>query len=148
MAIWCILGPLGNVMAIWYTFPRFGILSQEKSGNPGFDTKYAQQNLEAIPKTKTKQSFKFSHTWVATLAHKKQWMTTKSRGELLPLFGAEHTHVQRVDGIRVARWFVFKPKIQIWVNFGRSCNGRCWYILWTLGPFYCLLLYFLDTWYM
>jgi hypothetical protein len=25
---------------------------------------------------------------------------------------------------RVARWFVFKPKIQIWVNFGGSCNGR------------------------
>jgi hypothetical protein len=24
---------------------------------------------------------------------------------------------------RVARWFVFKPKIQIWVNFGGSCNG-------------------------
>jgi hypothetical protein len=26
---------------------------------------------------------------------------------------------------RVARWFVFKPKIQIWVNFGGSCKGRC-----------------------
>jgi hypothetical protein len=26
--------------------------------------------------------------------------------------------------LRVARWFVFKPKIQIWVNFGGSCNGR------------------------
>jgi hypothetical protein len=25
---------------------------------------------------------------------------------------------------RVARWFVFKPKIQIWVNFGGSCDGR------------------------
>jgi hypothetical protein len=36
---------------------------------------------------------------------------------------------------RVARWFVFKPKIQIWVNFGGSCNGRCWCILRTLGPF-------------
>jgi hypothetical protein len=36
---------------------------------------------------------------------------------------------------RVARWFVFKPKIQIWVNFGGSAIGRCWYILWTLGPF-------------
>jgi hypothetical protein len=49
--------------------------------------------------------------------------------------------------IRVARWFVFKPKIQIWVNFVGSCNGRCWYILWTLGPFYGLLLYFMDIWY-
>jgi hypothetical protein len=37
---------------------------------------------------------------------------------------------------RVARWFDFKPKIQIWVHFGKSWNGRCWYILWTLGPFY------------
>jgi hypothetical protein len=30
-------------------------------------------------------------------------------------------------------------KIPIWVNFGGSCNGRCWYILmaiWSiLGPF-------------
>jgi hypothetical protein len=39
------------------------------------------------------------------------------------------------------------PKIQIWVNFEGSCSGRCWYILWTLGPFYGLLLYFMDIWY-
>jgi hypothetical protein len=25
---------------------------------------------------------------------------------------------------RVARWFVFKPKIPIWVNIEGSCNGR------------------------
>jgi hypothetical protein len=40
--------------------------------------------------------------------------------------------------------FSNQPKIQIWVNFGESCNGRCWYILWTLGPFYGLLFYFVD----
>jgi hypothetical protein len=50
-----------------------------------------------------------------------------------------------------ARWFVFKPKILIWVNFGRSCHGSCfvyfifiytyiyfmaiWYILWSLVIF-------------
>jgi hypothetical protein len=34
--------------------------------------------------------------------------------------------------------------LQIWVNFGGSCTGGCWYILWTLGPFYGLLLYFMD----
>jgi hypothetical protein len=28
-----------------------------------------------------------------------------------------------------ARWYVFKPKIPIWVNFGGPCNGRCWYFL-------------------
>jgi hypothetical protein len=48
-------------------------------------------------------------------------------------------------GIRVARRFVFKPKIQIWVNFGWSCNGRSWYILWTLGPFYEVFCYILWT---
>jgi hypothetical protein len=26
---------LGYVVVIWYIFPRFGILCQEKSGNPG-----------------------------------------------------------------------------------------------------------------
>jgi hypothetical protein len=29
--------------------------------------------------------------------------------------------------ISVARWYIFKPKIPIWVNFGRSCKRRCWY---------------------
>jgi hypothetical protein len=29
----------------------------------------------------------------------------------------------------VARWFAFEPKIPIWVNFGESCDGRCWHIL-------------------
>jgi hypothetical protein len=44
----------------------------------------------------------------------------------------------------VARWFVFKPKIQIWVNFGGSWTGRGRYVLWTLGSFYGLLLYFME----
>jgi hypothetical protein len=34
---------------------------------------------------------------------------------------------------RVARWYVFKPKIQIWVNYVGPGNGRCWYILWPFG---------------
>jgi hypothetical protein len=34
---------------------------------------------------------------------------------------------------RVARWYIFKPKIQIRVNFGGSCRGRCWYILLPFG---------------
>jgi hypothetical protein len=38
-AIWYSLCPLGNLVAIWYIFPLFGIVCQEKSGNP------AQQNL-------------------------------------------------------------------------------------------------------
>jgi hypothetical protein len=30
---------------------------------------------------------------------------------------------------RVARWFVFKPKIPIWVNFRGPWNEKCCYIL-------------------
>jgi hypothetical protein len=29
----------------------------------------------------------------------------------------------------VARWFVFKPKIPIWENFGGPLNGKYWHIL-------------------
>jgi hypothetical protein len=45
LAIWNILQPLGTffghlviyILAIWYILPRFGILCQEKSGNPALD---------------------------------------------------------------------------------------------------------------
>jgi hypothetical protein len=39
---------------------------------------------------------------------------------------------------RVARWFIFK---QTWINFGGSCNGRCWYILLPFGKFSAHLVY-------
>jgi hypothetical protein len=32
-------------------------------------------------------------------------------------------------GSRLARWFVFKPKIPIWVNFGGPQDEKCLYIL-------------------
>jgi hypothetical protein len=32
--IWYILWPFGNVVIIWHVIHRFGILCQEKSGNP------------------------------------------------------------------------------------------------------------------
>jgi hypothetical protein len=35
MVICYILWPFGNLVAIWYIFPRFGILNKEESGNPG-----------------------------------------------------------------------------------------------------------------
>jgi hypothetical protein len=45
MTIWSILGTfeifyshLVYFVVIWYIFPRFGILDEEKSGNPGLDT--------------------------------------------------------------------------------------------------------------
>jgi hypothetical protein len=33
-AVWYILWPFGNLVAIWYISPRFGTLDKEKSGNP------------------------------------------------------------------------------------------------------------------
>jgi hypothetical protein len=36
----------------------------------------------------------------------------------------------------------FQTKIPILVNFGGSCNGKCWYILWPFGLFYGHLVYF------
>jgi hypothetical protein len=46
--------------------------------------------------------------------------------------------------IRVARWFVFKPKIPIWVIFGGPWNGKCWYILWSFGKVCGHLVYLMD----
>jgi hypothetical protein len=34
-ALWYILWQFGNLVPIWYISLRFGILRQEKSGNPG-----------------------------------------------------------------------------------------------------------------
>jgi hypothetical protein len=35
-AIWYILWPFGNLVAIWCISPRFGILKKEISGNPAY----------------------------------------------------------------------------------------------------------------
>jgi hypothetical protein len=48
---------------------------------------------------------------------------------------------------RVARWFVLKPKIPIWINLGGSFNGKSWYILWPVGLFYGHWKYFMAIWY-
>jgi hypothetical protein len=47
---------------------------------------------------------------------------------------------------RVARWYFFKPKILIWVNFGESSNGIFWYILLTRNLFYGHFIYFVAIW--
>jgi hypothetical protein len=49
---------------------------------------------------------------------------------------------------RVARWHIFKPKIVIWVNLGRTCKGRFWYILWPVGIYTGYLEYFMASWYI
>jgi hypothetical protein len=49
---------------------------------------------------------------------------------------------------RVARWFIFKPKIQIWVNFRATCNRKLCYILWPFGQFSGHLVYFIALLYI
>jgi hypothetical protein len=45
-AIWYILWPLGDGVVIWYIFPRFlYIVCQEKSGNPGCESKKIVVNI-------------------------------------------------------------------------------------------------------
>jgi hypothetical protein len=46
--------------------------------------------------------------------------------------------------IRVARWFIFKPKIPI---LG-SCYGRYWYIIFPFGQISGYLVYFMALWYI
>jgi hypothetical protein len=55
-------------------------------------------------------------------------------------------------GTSVARWYIFKPKIPIWVNFGRSCNWRYWYFcdsfVHSNDIFYSHLLHFVAICYL
>jgi hypothetical protein len=67
---------------------------------------------------------------------------------------------ERRTETRVARWFVSKPKIPIWVNFVGSCYGNfcilydrlvyftaIGYNLWPFGIFCGNLVYFPPFWY-
>jgi hypothetical protein len=45
-----------------------------------------------------------------------------------PMAPAESVGIQAI-WTRVARWYLyFQANIEIWVNFGGSCNERGWYI--------------------
>jgi hypothetical protein len=80
------------------------------------------------------------------------------------LFRGSYNHLFiTVLGARVARWFIFNPKIQIWVNFGGCWNGKCWNIMymaiwnilrtfgifyvWPFGTFCVDLVHFFRFWY-
>jgi hypothetical protein len=48
---------------------------------------------------------------------------------------------------RVTRVFIFLLKLPIWVYFGGSWNGKCWYILWPFGIFNSHMACFMAVWY-
>jgi hypothetical protein len=45
-------------------------------------------------------------------------------------------HFNENEQARVARGYIFIPKLPIWESFGEPWNGKCWYILWPIGIFY------------
>jgi hypothetical protein len=45
------------------------------------------------------------------------------------------THLVALRVTVVTGWYIFKPKIPIWVNFVRSCHGGCWHIKISFGIF-------------
>jgi hypothetical protein len=59
--------------------------------------------------------------------------------------GAESDGVSFFICSWVARWFVFKPKIPIWVNFG-VCRMLVYY--WPFGLFYGHRAYCTAFWYI
>jgi hypothetical protein len=55
-------------------------------------------------------------------------------GQISPNF--KFNQKRQTNVCRVARWFVFKPKIPIWVNFGGPKIGKNGYILQSFEIFY------------
>jgi hypothetical protein len=64
--------------------------------------------------------------WNGLWLRRKKWRQTEQ--EMAPNRWDVRSKAGLPDGMHV-----FKPKILIWVNFGGSCIGRCWYNLWTVG---------------
>jgi hypothetical protein len=65
-----------------------------------------------------------------SLTHKVTLSRIASRLAAQNLLDCVNTTLKSREGLaeprsRVARWYIFKPKIPIWVNFEVSCNGRC-----------------------
>jgi hypothetical protein len=66
------------------------------------------------------------------------------RGHLLTelltaLFCQGYCQVSLKSGVHIDRWFIFKPQIPIWVNFGGPNIGKCFIS-------YGHLEYFIDIW--
>jgi hypothetical protein len=77
-AIWTILCPFGNLEAICCIFPRFGILCQEKSGNPArsqkntitFDNAYSAPPLMDTSRVTRDRCYDFLNIFAKTFSKK------------------------------------------------------------------------------
>jgi hypothetical protein len=90
-------------------------------------------------------SVSFCGTGLLPSLHK----STKAKVKVTGWFDGEQNNKSRLTcSTRVARWFVFQPKLPIWVNFRGSCNSKSWYILWPFGLLYGHLKYSMAIWYI
>jgi hypothetical protein len=96
-------------VVIWHIFPRFGILLHEKSGNPVSDG-------DAYDELLTREE-------IQTVITKMNLLMALERVEECV------TNFDLQVGGLVARWFIFIPKILIWVYFGGPRNGKCLFYL-------------------
>jgi hypothetical protein len=77
------------------------------------------------------------HLAIATTA----WMVPIAAVLVLPDFVQRWRRAGAKVVIRVARWFILRPKFPIWVYFGGPWNGKCRYILRSFGIFHEVLVY-------
>jgi hypothetical protein len=119
-------------VAIWYISSRLGILNKEKSGNP---VKLPHSAGRVKDDDFQCQDVPFKSFEEQPLRQRFHLDECAVRAE--QQLGVDIGKKSMILGIRVARWYIFKPKIQIWVKF-----VRCWYILCPSGRFYGHLVYF------
>jgi hypothetical protein len=105
MAIWNILQTLEkfydnlvHFVFIWYIFAGFGIVYQEKSGNPGM-----------LPS-------RYGHTYVVCPGTSQSFV--KFVASLSSYFTYLHTYTRKCCGTGLPDDMFLIPKISIWVNFG------------------------------
>jgi hypothetical protein len=117
-AIWYILRQFGNLAVIWI-FPPFWYILSRKIWQTWLKRR---QNCQ---KNTTQKSL-FPHTWVAKCKNKPFDGTFTQKAISSSHLKMDFSTVRYIHApIRVARWFIFKPNSQVWVNIGWSWNGKC-----------------------
>jgi hypothetical protein len=68
---------------------------------------------------------RFGHPNNVTFGAKIDFSCNLLKKTLLPCIAVTFKFLS--FSFRVARWYILRPKIVIWVNFGGPYNGRCYY---------------------
>jgi hypothetical protein len=106
------------------------LVEQNKRKNMYVNKKVRQLGIPLTKKLSMPDKFVWQST--KTFFHNRLFSPDKCR--------ENETKTCAVILSRVARWFVFTPKVPIWVNFGGPWNGKCQHVLRPFGIFYGLLV--------